>query len=316
MKALLLGGNGFIGSHLTDKLIEAGWDVVVIDQLERLYDQVPQQVQFIKGDFTQPDCVKKALIGVDIVFHLAWASIHEVSNKDPIADVRANLIPTIQLLEACNQVGVQKVIFLSSGGTVYGPSKQLPIPESHQNDPVTSYGITKLAVEKYLRMFEYLYGLNYVVLRPSVPYGPRQNPLGRQGAVAVFLYRVGNDLPVTIWGDGSTTRDFFYISDLVDALVVCAERENLKNRVYNIGGGEEISLIDLVSVVQDTIGKDAIINYHHPRKFDASRIVLDTRLANQELDWSPRVPLTEGVAKTWSWLSRRIIKGIEQPTFE
>jgi UDP-glucose 4-epimerase len=303
MRALVTGGNGFIGSHLVDQLVKRDWNVVVLDLNERRYDSLPSQVHFIKGDLNQDYLVREAVTGVDIVFHLTWTTIHEVANQDPAADVTANLIPTIHLLEACRNAEVRRVIFTSSGGTVYGPAQVWPIPESHPLNPINSYGITKLATEKYLCMFRHLYGLDYAIFRPSVPYGPRQNPLARQGAVAVFLYRVARDLPVTIWGDGSVTRDYFYVSDLADALIAGAENELREQRIFNIGGKEEVSLIELLRRVEEVVGKRARVEFAPARGFDAPRIVLDTRLARQELGWKPAVSLADGLVATWKWMS-------------
>jgi UDP-glucose 4-epimerase len=302
-RALVLGGNGFIGSHLTDELLRLGWDVTVLDFQNRRYDPTPASVHFIHGSHTQSYLVREALAGVDTVFHLAWATIHEVSNEDPAADVVANLVPSIHLLEACRQQGIRRIVFTSSGGTVYGPARQLPIVETHPKNPINAYGISKLAVEKYLEMFHHLYGLEYAILRPSVPYGPRQNPLGRQGAAAVFLYRVAQGLPVTIWGDGHGTRDYFYISDLVRALVAAGECELDGNRTFNIGGSEEVSLNCLLEQVEKTVGKKAIVEYQSGRKFDAARIVLDTSAAREHLGWRPEVPLDEGLRRTWEWMA-------------
>lgn len=302
-RALILGGNGFIGSHLTDELLRLGWDVTILDFQTRRYDQPPSPVHFIHGSLTQSYLVREALAGVDVVFHLAWATIHEVSNEDPAADIAANLVPSIHLLEACRQQGIRRVVFTSSGGTVYGPARELPIAESHPKNPINGYGITKLAVEKYLRMFNHLYGLDYAVLRPSVPYGPRQNPLGRQGAAAVFLYRVAQGLPITIWGDGGVTRDYFYVSDLVRALIAAADGELGDHRIFNIGGPEEVSLTRLLEQVEKTVGVKAVVEHQPDRKFDASRIVLDTRLAGSELGWRPEVSLGEGLRRTWDWMS-------------
>ncbi|GIK40751.1 MAG: NAD-dependent dehydratase [Chloroflexota bacterium] len=302
MHALVTGGNGFIGSHLVDRLVEQGWNVTVLDLYERRYDPLPARVHFIKGDLTQAYLVREALIGVDIVFHLAWATIHEISNQDPAADVIANLIPTIHLLETCRNAGARRVVFTSSGGTVYGPAQSWPISEAHPQNPVNGYGITKLAVEKYLHMFHHLYGLDYVILRPSVPYGPRQNPLARQGAVAVFLYRVARGLPVTIWGDGSIIRDYFYVSDLVEALVASSKQDLGQHRIFNIGGPEEISLLQLLSQIEETVGRTAKVEYGPARRFDAPKIVLDTRLTQQELGWQSRITLAQGLKQTWQWM--------------
>jgi UDP-glucose 4-epimerase len=212
-------------------------------------------------------------------------------------------VPSIHLLEACRQQGIRRIVFTSSGGTVYGPARQLPIAETHPKNPINAYGISKLAVEKYLEMFHHLYGLEYAVLRPSVPYGPRQNPLGRQGAAAVFLYRVAQGLPVTIWGDGHSTRDYFYISDLVQALIAAGERELDGNRIFNIGGSEEVSLNCLLEQVEKTVGMKAIVEYQPGRKFDAARIVLDTSAARERLGWRPEVALEEGLRRTWEWMA-------------
>lgn len=306
MKALVIGGNGFIGSHLVDKLTQQGWSVTVLDLQPRRYDSLLPQIHFIRGDLTQDYLVREALLDIDVVFHLAWATIHEISNQDLTADIHANLIPSVHLLEACYQAGVQRVVFTSSGGTVYGPAQKIPIPETHPTHPINGYGITKLAVEKYLRMFNHLNGLSYVILRPSVPYGPRQNPLGRQGAVGVFLYRVAHGLPITIWGDGSVTRDYFYVTDLVKALIAGAEQELGQHRIFNIGGMEEVSLLKLVEFVEQTVRKKANVEFHPARYFDAPRIVLDTNLIRKELNWEPTVSLAEGLSRTWEWMASTV----------
>ena len=303
-KALVIGGNGFIGSHLVDALLQQEWGVTILDLQERRYEPMPLAAYFIQGDLSQSYLVRQALAGVDIVFHLAWATIHEVSNRDPAADIHANLIPSLHLLEACRESGVHRIVFVSSGGTVYGLPEELPILETHPQNPINAYGITKVAVEKYLHMFQHLHNLDYAVLRPSVPYGPRQNPLGRQGAVAVFLYRVAQGLPITIWGDGSVTRDYFHVSDLVDALIAASEKDLSTYRTFNVGGGEELSLSGLLQLVEETVGKKAVVDYQPGRDFDAPRILLDTRRAKRELNWQPKVSLVDGLAQTWEWMSR------------
>lgn len=303
MKALVVGGNGFIGSHLVDKLVEKNWEVVILDLQEPRYNPLPSQVRFIRGDLSQAYLVREGLVGVDVVFHLAWAGIHEIENRDPITGITANLLPSVNLFDACLDAQVGRVVFVSSGGTVYGPARTLPIPETHPQNPINVYGINKLMTEKYLQMYNHLYGLNYAILRPSVPYGPRQNPQGRQGAVAVFLYRVAKQLPITIWGDGGITRDYFYVSDLAEALVACAERELKQERVFNVGGGREISLNMLLKSVEETVGKKGMVEYQSGRKFDAPHIALDISRTEQELGWTPKVSLEHGLALTWNWMS-------------
>jgi UDP-glucose 4-epimerase len=306
MRALVVGGNGFIGSHLVDRLVAEGWETVVLDVGQRRFDSNPPQARFIQGDLSQDYLLREALVGVDLVFHCAWATIHETSNRDPAADIHTNLVPTIHLLEACRWAEVRRLVFISSGGTVYGPAQVLPIPEDHPLNPVSAYGVTKLAVEKYLHMFHQLFGLEHVILRPSVPYGPRQNPLGRQGAVAVFMHRVAQGQPVTVWGDGQTSRDYFYISDMVDALLAAAQCELGPQRAFNIGGAQEVTLDQLLAQIEAVVGRQARVEYHPPRDFDAPRIVLDTRLALQALHWQPAVPLPDGLAHTWQWMQSAV----------
>lgn len=309
MKALVVGGNGFIGSHLVDRLVADDWEVSILHKYEqRRFGAAPEKVKQFRGELTQESIVEEALDGVDIVFHLLWTTtaIHEVANRDPIADVQANMIPSIALMEACCKANVKRFVFTSSGGTIYGPAKKLPIPESHENNPLNAYGVSKLAIEKYLQMFWHLRGLDYVILRPSVPYGPRQNPLGRQGAPSVFTYRVANQRPITIWGDGSVTRDYFYISDLVDALLLAATRPLTETRVFNIGGGQPISLIDLIQAIEKVVQKTAILDFKEARDFDAPNIVLDTKQAEQLLGWSAQVSLESGIANMWSWMQEHI----------
>jgi UDP-glucose 4-epimerase len=243
---------------------------------------------------------------VDVVFHLAWTTVHETSNQDPAADASANLIPSIRLLEDCLRAGIGRVVFTSSGGTVYGQVRSTPTPETHPQNPISGYGITKLAVEHYLQMFGHLYGLDYAILRPSVPYGPRQNPLGNQGAAAVFLYRVARNLPVTIWGDGSISRDFFFVTDLVDALVKAATAQLSLPRVFNIGGAELVTLNELLRRVELTLGRRAEVHYQATRSFDADRVHLDTRLAQKELGWQPTVQLEEGLRRTAAWMASHL----------
>lgn len=302
MHALVIGGNGFIGSHLVDHLVTAGADVTVLDLHDRRYDALPAGVRFVRGDLNQLYLVREALAGVDVVYHLAWASIHEVANLDPAADITTNLIPTVHLLEAACQAGVRRFVFSSSGGTVYGPVVEQPILEDHPLRPVNAYGVNKVAVEKYIHMFHHLYGLDYAILRPSVPYGPRQNPLARQGAAVVFLHRVAAGLPLTIWGDGSVVRDYFYVSDLVSALATAGTHPLDHHRVFNLGGSEAVTLNELVAAVEQTVGRKAEVHYEPQRNFDAPHVFLDTGRAAEVLDWQPAVSLADGLARTWAWM--------------
>jgi UDP-glucose 4-epimerase len=309
-KALIIGGNGFIGSHLVDELVKLEWEVTVFDLQSRRYDNAPQGVNFVRGDLNNPVSSIETIIekaDADVVFHLAWNSIHETSLQNPTTDLVTNLKPSISIVEACTKL-TKKLVFLSSGGAVYGPTHKKHIPETHPLNPISPYGIGKLAVEKYLGMYHYLHRLNYAVVRPSVPFGPRQDYLKRQGAAAVFLYRVSQGLPVTIWGDGNNIRDFFYITDLIDAIIRCADRDLRNHRIFNVGGSEGITLNQLLVQVEEVTGKKAVLDFQPARPFDPPQIILDTALIRSELGWRPQVSFAEGILKTWNWISNTISK--------
>jgi UDP-glucose 4-epimerase len=259
-------------------------------------------VEHISSSLDTDYAVRESLVGVDVVFHLAWTSIHEVATRDPGADVTTNLLSSLRLISGCRQENVQRLVFLSSGGTVYGPARYLPVDENHPTDPISAYGITKLAVEKYLQMYHHLYGLPYMVLRPSVPYGPGQDPRRRQGAVVTFLSRIANHERLEIWGDGSVIRDYFYIGDLIAAIVAAAQVDDPTERIVNIGGGRGYSLNDLIGVIESVVGKNAQVVYEPGRPFDVPSLVLDTSRAKEVLGWAPQVELPRGIEHTWRWI--------------
>ena len=301
-QVLVTGGNGFIGSHLVDALVAAGHHVRVLDLFDRRFGNVPANVEWIHSDINTEYAIREAVTGTNLVFHLAWTSIHETATRDPLMDITTNLEPSVRLIDECRHVGVQRVIFLSSAGTAYGLAQHQPVNEDHPTDPISAYGITKLAVEKYLHLYRHLYGLDYVVLRPSVPYGPGQDPSKRQGAVGVFLYHLARGLPIEIWGDGSVTRDYFYIDDLVTAALSAARAESLPEHIFNLGGGRGYTLNELLDVIHKVTGRPLQVTYTEGRRFDVPELVLDTTRAKHYLRWQPMISLEEGVARTWQWI--------------
>ena len=204
---LVLGGNGFIGSHLVDRLIADGHFVRVFDKYPERYRAPLPEVEYHLGDFGNRGLLLDALRDIDVVYHLISTSLPKTSNDDPAFDVQSNVIETLFLLEQCLAKSVLKFVFVSSGGTVYGRPDRLPIVEESPTNPECSYGITKLTIEKYLNLYHHLHGLDYVVVRPSNPYGSRQDPHGIQGAIAVFLGRVASGKSIEIWGDGTFSKD-------------------------------------------------------------------------------------------------------------
>jgi UDP-glucose 4-epimerase len=304
MKTLVIGGNGFIGTNLVDLLLSQGHDVRVLDRYPSRYKEPIAGVEYLVGDLGNHGEVHDAVQGIDWVFHLAYTTLPQTSNDDPVYDIRSNIGDTVQLLQECRQVNVKKVIFISSGGTVYGVPEQSPIPEEHPNEPTCSYGISKLAIEKYLNLFHKLWGLEYVVARLSNPYGRQQNPNAKQGAVAVFLGNAASGKPITIWGDGEVVRDYIYIDDAVKALLAAAEYKPGVNdpRIFNVGAGCGHSLNQLVETIRKVVDVPVKVNYTESRPVDVPANVLDVTRAAKHLKWKPEVDLEQGLRETWKWI--------------
>jgi len=300
---LILGGNGFIGSHLVDRLLAEGHKVRVFDKYEEHYRKPVAEVDYCVGDFGNRGMLSEALAGTDMVFHLISTTLPKTSNDDPAFDVQSNVVETIFLLEQCVANKIRKVVFISSGGAIYGNPLSLPISENCPTEPECSYGITKLAVEKYLALFNHLHDLDYVVLRPSNPYGNRQNPDGIQGAVSVFLGRIAQGKTLEIWGDGRVVRDYIFIDDLIDGIYKAAT-VNALSRVFNLGSGIGHSLNEIIEVIRKVTGREVKVAYQAKRSFDVPGIYLDICRAKQELSWAPSVSLETGIEKTWRFVEK------------
>lgn len=301
MNMLLLGGNGFIGSHLVDKLLAEGHAVRVFDKYGELYRQPIRGVDYRFGDFGNRGLLTDALKDIDQVFHLISTTLPKTSNDDPVFDVLSNVVETIFLLEQSVASNIKKIIFISSGGTVYGRADALPIREDCPTNPECSYGITKLTIEKYLALFYALYGLDYVIVRPANAYGQRQNPNNIQGAISVFLGRLFQDETIEVWGDGEIVRDYLYVSDLVDG-IYRASTLSPPSRIYNLGSGTGYSLNDIIRSINAVTGRQLRVEYKARRNFDIPAICLDTSLAKKELGWAAVTPLVEGIGKTWEFI--------------
>jgi UDP-glucose 4-epimerase len=301
LKNLVLGGNGFIGTYLVDALLEKDHFVRIYDRSPNRFRATPHNAQYVEGELGNQGLIREAIKGMEVVFHLVGTTLPKTSNDDPVYDVRSNLIDTLQLLETCVEAGVRKVIFASSGGTVYGLPQAVPITEDHPTNPISSYGIVKLAVEKYLGLFHHLHTLAYAVLRISNLYGPYQDPGGQQGAVSVFLHRLYTGQPITIWGDGSVVRDYLYVADLAEPLVLAAEGET-RQKVLNIGSGRGTSVNELIDIIAEVTGERPEVEYVPGRALDVPANVLDVARVREELGWSPKTELAEGIARTWSWV--------------
>lgn len=303
MLALVTGGNGFIGSGLVDRLRAAGHQVRVLDQSVPRADVDWQGVDYVTGSLTDVAKLPALLDGVDLVFHLASSTVPSTSNLDPAADVQSNLIGALNLCRAMIEAGKRRLIFFSSGGTVYGNPRQLPVPETHALHPISSYGVVKVAIENYLLMYEQLGDLDPLILRPSNPYGPRQSSAGLQGVIAAFLGKARNGEEVRIWGDGKIVRDYLHIDDLL-TFAITAGTGRLTGAV-NVGSGTGHTLNQILDVVREVTDARLPVEYAPARKYDVAEIVLDITRAITEFGWHPEVDLASGIRATWQTILRR-----------
>lgn len=303
---LVFGGCGFIGSHVVDRFAAAGHPVRVLDRSREVYRAPVPGVEYVIGDFGNRSLVAEVVKNMDIVVHLISTTVPSTSNDDPVFDVESNLMETIACFQRCVAAGVRKVVFLSSGGAVYGNPESCPVAEEALTNPLCSYGIVKLAVEKYLALFHLLNGLDYCVIRASNPFGPRQNPFGGQGVIAAMLAHMALGCPVEIWGDGRVVRDFLYVSDLASAIYAAA-LSSRKSQIYNVGSGTGLSLLEVLDCIGSALSAKLAVNFKAGRAFDVQRIYLDTAKARAELAWSPQVPIEEGIRLTWDFL-RQVVQ--------
>lgn len=303
MRYLILGGGGFIGSHLCERLINLGHKVRIFERPGPLGSAhlKHESLEWYKGDFTNSKDVSEAIKDCEIVFHLISTTLPKSSNENPIYDVESNVIGTLHLLEAALREKIRKVIFISSGGTVYGTPRSIPLEENHPCDPLCSYGISKLAIEKYLYLYNVLHGLDYCVLRVANPYGERQKPNASQGAVAAFLHKVVHRQPIEVWGDGSVVRDYIYIGDVIDALLKAANYQG-NQHLFNIGSGKGLSLREMIAEMQKLVDEPINVKYLPGRPFDVPISVLGISRAQADLNWQPQTPFAEGLRLTFQWI--------------
>jgi UDP-glucose 4-epimerase len=299
---VVLGGGGFIGTNLCRRLAKSGHRVRAFGR-RSLFPADLRGVEWCPGELADVASVGAAIASFDVVFHLLHATMPQAANVDMVADLQTNVVPTIALLDDCRRTGVKRVVFASSGGTVYGNAQQIPTPETAPTEPICAYGISKLAIEKYLALFEHLHGLDFRVLRITNPFGPFQVALKNQGVIAALIARALRDETVEIWGDGSVVRDFIFVEDVVDALLAAAADRN-SERVYNIGSGQGRSLRDIISAIEHLMGMKLKLQWKPGRPLDVPVSVVATNRAANGLGWVPKTSFETGLKTTIDWAAR------------
>ncbi len=301
---LILGGFGFIGTNLVEELLRRGNRNLIIFESKSVKIQNPSllhQVKVYYGDFNNEKDIEAIFREnpVDLVIHLI--STTTPSNENVIYDINTNLINTIKLLDLMRRFSVKKIIFPSSGGVVYGVSEKSQFKESNMTNPVCSYGIIKLTIEKYLQQYKYLYDIDYLILRPSNPFGEYHNST-KQGFINVALNNIVNHKKITIWGDGSVIRDYIYIKDVVKIITELID-QGISNEIFNIGSGIGYSLNDLLKIFQEKIGTFEI-EHIISRKFDLPCVTLNVEKVQSFIKNLKHTPIEEGIIKTYNWLKQ------------
>jgi len=308
LKCLVLGGGGFLGSHLCNALLARGHSIRVFDRPNlrrfRKFDGA-EKIEWFEGDFTNRNDVARIIPGCDVVYHLISTTLPKTSNANTIYDISTNLLGTLHLLELVRNSDIRKIVFISSGGTVYGIPHKIPIKESHPTNPICSYGICKLTIEKYLHLYHHLHGLDYCILRLANPFGERQSVFGDQGAIAVFLYKAMMREKIEIWGDGSVVRDYIHVSHAVDAMIKAIEYKDDKH-IFNIGSGKGKSLNDVAEEVTKVTGYKVDIIFKDRRPMDVPVNILDVEKAKHSLKWKPEIKFEDELNATYTWMKNSV----------
>ncbi|AFM19327.1 nucleoside-diphosphate-sugar epimerase [Mycolicibacterium chubuense NBB4] len=326
MRALVTGAAGFIGSTLVDRLLRDGHDVVGIDNLstglmtnlDSAFDYYSHggcgrnRFTFVRNDIQAPELADIVMgSNPDVIFHLAAQVNLRASVTDPLFDARSNVLGTVNLCEACREAGVRRVVYAASGGSRYGAPTHLPVSESVPLGPLSPYAVAKVAGELYLRAYAEMYGISPICLALANVYGPRQNPLGEAGVITVFASAMLTGRGTRIFGDGTSSRDYVYVDDVVDAFVRAGAAHDGVTDTFNIGTGLQTTVGEVHRLVSDAVGSCAspAFNATHPGELHA--IALDSSKAEAVLGWKPTVGVADGVQKTIEWLRATLVPGSE-----
>ena len=303
MKILLTGGAGFIGSHVTDELIAKGNDVVIIDNLSTGFEyNINPKAKFVKTDITDFKKIENIFVeeSPEIIYHFAAQIDVRKSVSDPLFDAETNIMGTLNLIKLSSDFKIKKFIFSSTGGAIYGDTDVRPTPENHPEWPLSPYGIAKLATDKFLNYYNEIFGLKYVSLRYGNVYGPRQNPHGEAGVVAIFLNKMLKGEQPIINGDGHQTRDYVYVEDVVKANILALENID-KVGIYNVGTSIEISVNDLFKEINKNFD-NKYKEVHGPAKLGEQKTsCLNYEKIKKDMNFIPKTDFSKGIKETYKW---------------
>ena len=302
IKTIIIGGSGFIGRHLCRLLLDAGREVLIVGRKEGSTMMLPQGCHYIRGNYGEVETLRKILAPECDVIDLAYSTVPKTSFEDPLFDLTSNLPSSVRLLQEASRIGVRRVVIVSSGGTVYGPVESLPITENHPTRPISPYGITKLAVDRYAMMYHRNEGLPVIVVRPGNAYGEDQRTGTGQGFLAAAIDSILSGRDIEIYGEQGTIRDYIHVTDVASG-ILCALEKGHDGKIYNIGTGTGASNMEIVRMLREFAEADgfAVRTRILPaRRFDVEANVLDSTRLRNDTGWTPGISLKEGVERMWN----------------
>lgn len=308
MNIVIMGAAGFIGTNLVAEMVRSDEDqITVVDENKAYFVHYPREVlekiKIRELKFHGGTDFLEITENQEVVYHLISTNNPTTSNKNIGRDLTDNISITINLLEACVKNGVKKIIFISSGGTVYGKEVSCPISESAKTQPINTYGIQKLTIEKLLYLYYHMYGMDYCIIRLSNPYGPYQRPNGKLGVISTFIYNALNQKTIRVYGDGSVIRDYIYIADVILAIIQIA-KANAKRHIYNVGSGKGTSVNDIIRIIRDKLNLSIRLEYTAARSVDVPVNYLDISRYENEFGKIETVPIITGMMKTKDYLEQ------------
>ena len=307
-KCLVLGASGFIGSHLVDALVSAGHSVRAFDRIGTKIKYESPGVEKIFGDFLNSNDLRNAVEGMEYVFHFISTTTPATAENDPRIDIDTNVRMSIELFDICANAQVKRVIFASTGGAIYGDSGENPHKETDRTLPVSPYAIGKLTIEHYLRYFKVKRGLDYVVFRISNPYGERQALHAKQGVIPIFIENIIQDMPITVFGDGSMIRDYIYVKDVASIITEVFDKSANKS-VYNVGSGVPITVNQVIGAIEAVAKKKATIYHKETPPTFVHEVTLDVERIEAEFNVHAHTKLAHGIAATYVYLETELNRG-------